>query len=352
MGKQYKLGFIGYGGMAGWHHKNILERAPQVIPYGVYDILPERNAAGAEKGLKAYESADALLADPEIDIVLVITPNNFHADYSMRAMRAGKNVISEKPVTMSSDELLEVMKVAKETGRQFSIHQNRRWDTDYRTLRETINQGLLGKPYLVKSYVTGSRGIPQGWRAHKVAGGGMMLDWGVHMIDQLLQMIDSPVIQVYARMQHVTYEEVDEGFTLTLRFENGLVAMVEVDTSCFISQGRWHVRGTEGTLEIKNWDCDGSIVRARDMKTEWEEEIVQTSAGPTKTMAPRSQFTQEELPLPVVKVDWIEYYHNYVAALEGREALLVKPEEALRVMYVMEAAFTSERIGASLDVHI
>ncbi len=351
MEKQYRLGFIGYGGMAGWHHKN-LDRAPKVIPYGVYDINPQRIKAGEEKGLKGYESAQALLADPMIDIVLVATPNNFHAPYAIAAMRAGKHVISEKPVTMDSSELKAVMAVSRETGRQFSVHQNRRWDKDYLTARKAIEEGMIGEPYLIKSWVLGSRGIPEGWRCHKVAGGGMLLDWGVHLIDQMLQMVQKPVIQVFARMQHVNFQEVDDGFTLTIQFENGPVAMVEVDTACFVSQGRWHARGTEGTLYIDNWDAEGKVVRAKDKSTTWEEEIVYTSAGPTKTMAPRSVFTSEELPLPVVSADWIAYYHNYVAALEGREPLLVKPEEALRVMLVMEAAVESERTGQAVSVRI
>ncbi len=351
MDTKVRLGIIGYGGMAGWHHKN-LHRAPQVIPYGVYDINPERIKAGEANGLKGYPSAEALLADPAIDFVLIATPNNFHASYAIQAMRAGKHVISEKPVTMNSAELLEVIRASEETGKQFSIHQNRRWDKDYLTVKKAIADGMIGKPYLIKSYVLGSRGIPDGWRAHKVAGGGMVLDWGVHMIDQLLMMIDSPVVKVYARMQHLRYQEVDDGFTLTLCFENGVVAMVEVDTGCFVDQGRWHVRGDAGTLIVNNWDAEGKVVRANDLKTEWEEEIVYTSAGPTKTMAPRSSFTQEELPLPVVSADWMQYYHNYVNALFGKEPLFVKPQEALRVMRVMEAAFASEQTGEAQHVNI
>ena len=351
MDKQYRLGFIGYGGMAGWHHQNLV-RAPKVIPYGVYDINPARVKAGVEKGLVGYESSRALLSDPKIDMVLIATPNNFHAEYSIAAMRAGKHVICEKPVTMNSMELKQVMEVSRETGMQFSIHQNRRWDKDYLTVRKAIEEDMIGEPYLIKSYVLGSRGIPEGWRTHKVAGGGMMLDWGVHLIDQMLQMIGKPVVKVFARMQHLNFTEVDDGFTLTLEFENGPVAMVEVDTASFISQGRWHVRGSNGTLCVDNWDAQGKIIRAKDMKTQWEEEIVYTSAGPTKTMAPRSSFTSEELPLPKISADWMQYYHNYVAALEGKEPLFVKPEEAMRVMLVMEAAFESERCGQAVEFRI
>ena len=118
MDKQYRLGFIGYGGMAGWHHQNLV-RAPKVIPYGVYDINPARVKAGVEKGLVGYESSRALLSDPKIDMVLIATPNNFHAEYSIAAMRAGKHVICEKPVTMNSMELKQVMEVSRETGMQF-----------------------------------------------------------------------------------------------------------------------------------------------------------------------------------------------------------------------------------------
>ena len=349
MSKTYKLGIVGYGGMAGWHHQN-MERAPQVVPYAVYDIDPERNALGAERGLKPYASLEDILADEAIDIILLTCPNNFHAEYSIRAMRAGKNVICEKPVTMNSAELLEVIKVKEETGMHFSVHQNRRWDGDYLTVRRTIEEGLIGQPFVIRSKVLGSRGVPEGWRTHKETGGGMMLDWGVHLLDQIVMMIPENIVRVNAKMYHNAYDEVDDGFIADFEFESGLLASVEVDTVAFVNEPRWIVRGDVGSLVVEDWDINGKIVRARDKNTVWENEILYTSAGPTKTMAPRTRFSEETLELPVVKADWMEFYHNYAAVLDGTAEPFVLPGQNLYVMKLMEACFRSSDERQTVDI--
>ena len=133
MTKQYQLGIVGYGGMADWHHRHLVQ-VPQVIPYAAYDIDPERNEVAEQNGLITYPDLDSFLADEAIDIVLISCPNNFHADYSIRAMEAGKHVICEKPVTMNSEEMARVIEAKNRTGMHFSAHQNRRWDHDYLTI--------------------------------------------------------------------------------------------------------------------------------------------------------------------------------------------------------------------------
>lgn len=350
MANTYKLGIVGYGGMAGWHHQN-MDRAPQVLPYAVYDIDPARTKAGEEKGLKPYDSLEAILADSEIDIILLTCPNNFHAEYSIKAMQAGKNVICEKPVTMNSDELLDVIRVKEETGMHFAVHQNRRWDGDYLTVKNAIQEGLIGKPLIIRSKVLGSRGVPEGWRTHKETGGGMMLDWGVHLLDQIVMMVPEDIVRVTSTMYHKSYDEVDDGFLATFEFESGLQASVEVDTVAFVNEPRWIVRGDTGSMLVENWDIEGRIVRARDMNTVWEDEILYTSAGPTKTMAPRTRFSEETLELPVVRADWMEFYHNYTAVLAGTAEPLVLPGENLYVMKLMEACFRSsdERCTIAID---
>ncbi len=349
MSKTYNLGIVGYGGMAGWHHQN-MERAPQVVPYGVYDIDPERTALGVERGLKGYASLDEILADPAIDIILLTCPNNFHAEYSIRAMRAGKNVICEKPVTMNSAELIEVIRAKEETGMHFSVHQNRRWDGDYLTVRKTIEEGLIGKPFVIRSKVLGSRGVPEGWRTHKETGGGMMLDWGVHLLDQIVMMIPEKIVRVNAKMYHTSYDEVDDGFIADFEFESGLLVSVEVDTVAFVNEPRWIVRGDIGTAVVEDWDINGKIVRARDKNTVWEDEILYTSAGPTKTMAPRTRFSEETLDLPVVRADWMEFYHNYAAVLDGTAKPFVLPGQNLYVMKLMEACFRSSDEHRTIEI--
>ena len=192
----YKLGIIGYGGMAGNHRKQLEQKNVRVQLKGVFDINPERLEVAKEQGYYAYSSMDELLSDSEIDIVLVATTNETHKDIAIRALRAGKHVICEKPVTMTSAELEEIIAVSEECGKIFTIDQNRRFNRDFINVWRTIDKGLIGKPYVIESRVEGSRGMPSGWRTSKAQGGGMMFDWGVHLIDQIMYMYDEKVVQV------------------------------------------------------------------------------------------------------------------------------------------------------------
>ncbi len=351
MGHTWAL--IGFGGMGGWHFQNIRDRLPELRTKGAYDIRPEALEKAGEKGLTAYRSAEELLADPEVDLVTIAVPNNFHKDYAIRCLEAGKNVICEKPVAMNAAELEEIIAAARRTGKVFSIHQNRRWDRDYRIIKQILADGSIGKPYFIESRVQGSRGAMYGWRSHKVNGGGMLFDWGVHLIDQMLDLIDSPVVSVCAHLQKVFGSEVDDNIKVFLRFENGVSATCEMSTNCFVNLPRWHMSCTGGTAVVEDWSCKGRMVKLNtDAEMVWDDEIVYTEAGPTRTMAPRPRQTTTELPLPAVQPDWADYYRNILAVMDGKAELIVKPDQALRVMKAIDLLFESEARGTGLACHI
>ena len=330
---------IGYGGMGSWHVSK-LRTMKGIRIMGIYDILPERRKAAEKDGLYAYPTLEALLDDPKVEIVTIATPNDFHRPLAIAAMRAGKHVISEKPVTPSSDELQLMLDVARETGRVLTVHQNRRWDEDFVTAKKIIDDGTLGPVFHIESRVHGSRGLPGDWRHLKTKGGGIVLDWGVHLLDQILQIKKCPVVSVYSRFFYITCDEVEDGFTSLLTFGDGTTALVEVETSNFVELPRWYILGENGTAVIRDWHLNGEIV----MVSDWEKRDavpVETAAGLTKTMAPRTDETIRRYPLPKVKSDWGEFYKNVRNVLLGKEELIVKPEEFKRVMRLMEAIFAS-----------
>ena len=342
-----QVALIGYGGMGQWHCENIV-RVPGLQMKGVYDINPDKIELAKSRGLVGYPTAEALLRDAEIDLVVVATPNNFHQYYCLAAVEAGKNVITEKPAMMNAAELEVVIAKAKQCNKLFTVHQNRRWDGDFLTVKEVLQSGVIGKPYFIDSRVQGSRGIPGDWRCVKEAGGGMLLDWGVHLLDQLLWMIDSPVREVYAQMLSIRFPEVDDNIKVLLQFENGVCAQVQVDTNCFIAYPRWHVSAKDGTMVIQDWDISGYIEKANEVAFNWEEGIIYTASGRTRTMAPRPVHTIERLPLPKVTADWCEFYRNIADVLDNRAELIVKPEQVLRVMRVIDACFQSSKTGHSV----
>ena len=349
----YKLAIIGYGGMGEWHHRNIQERIKEIEVVGAYDVRPEQGERAVTAGLKSYVSLEDLLEDESIDIVTIATPNNFHKEIAIGAMQHGKHVICEKPVMMNANELEEVMAVQKQTGKLFSIHQNRRWDRDYRIIKEIVDKNRIGKPYYIESRVQGSRRALHGWRGYKVNGGGMLFDWGVHLIDQMLELISSPAVEINGFLLSIYSEEVDDNFKLMIRFETGEVALIEVATNCFINQPRWHICCKDGTAVVEDWDCKGKIIGLHiEEEIPWDNEIVYTEAGPTRTMAPRPVHTTKEEALPTVETDWSDYYRNIVGVIKGTEELIVKPEQALRVMKVIDYVFESQQKGKKIMCHI
>ena len=211
-------------------------------------------------------------------------------------------------------------------------------------MKKIYDEGLLGEIFSIESRVHGSRGIPGDWRKEKQYGGGMMLDWGVHLLDQMLLLVPEKVQTVYAQMHHVTNEEVDDGFRMIMNFESGKTALIEVGTSNFINMPRWYMQGINGTAEMKGFGGDAKVVNILS----WENSDavpIKTAAGLTKTMAPRTDETIKESVFPHEHADIHDFYKNIVAVLEGKEEQIVRHDQMMRVMKLMEAAFRSDELG-------
>lgn len=349
----HKLGIIGYGGMGAWHRNSIVSNFTDLEVVAVYDIAEDRRKLAESHGLTVFETAEDFLNSHLFDMVLVATPNNFHCDYVCRALEAGYHVVSEKPVAMNLKELDLMYETSKRCNKLFSVHQNRRWDEDYRIVKEAYETGLVGKPFTIESRVHGQGGVVHGWREFKVAGGGMVYDWGVHLIDQILDMIPEKVVSVYANLHSVRTPEVDDYFKLMFRFESGITAHIEVGTYNLIQLPRWYVAGDGGCLIVKDWECNGHIIHTKDHELAWEPIVVQTKAGPTRTMAPRPKETLEKLALPEVNnPGWPAYYRNIMDTIDGKAELIVTIPSVRRVLSLIEAVFESDAKGIDIRTEI
>lgn len=330
---------VGYGGMGGWHVGH-LQKSDVCNLLGIYDIKPERCELARSRGIFAYDSLEAVLADERVDLITIAVPNDSHKEISIKALRAGKNVISEKPVMLSVADLKDVIAVAEETGKLFTVHQNRRWDVDFLAMKKIHDSGEIGKIFSIESRIHGSRGIPSDWRGEREHGGGMLFDWGVHLIDQVLQIMTGKIERIYCTFDHITNKEVDDGYKLTMYFDDGSEAYCETGTYNFIAMPRFYMRGEKGTAMITDWREETKVVKCKY----WHESDVlpvETAAGLTKTMAPRDSVTVDEYNVPRPESDVHDFYRNIAFAIDGKESQLVTHAQMLRVLSVIEAAFES-----------
>lgn len=342
---KHKAGLIGYGNMGSWHVENINSRIDNLEVVAVYDIDEERKCVAKEKGINVYDSAKELL-ESDVELVIIATPNNFHKYYSIAAMRAGKNVVCEKPACLNNEELEEILAVSEETGMLYTVHQNRRFDTDYVIMKEIMDKNMLGKPYFLDSRLYSNRGSSGRWRSTYSAGGGTLYDWGIHMIDQVCCLADSKPEYVFAQLQSVRFPEVDDVCRVIIEFENGLKAQIIADLWCYIPEPRWHFSGDDGTAIVYEWlKADGKMVKANIKEVNWEQGCVYTSNGLSKTMWPRPKQEIEELALPVPEKEprWEAFYENVVGVIEKREKQIVTHDEIRTSMNVLMAAFESAR---------
>ena len=218
-------------------------------------------------------------------------------------------------------------------------------------MKKIAESGEIGELINIESRIHGSRGIPSDWRCEKEHGGGMILDWGVHLIDQILQICKGKISRIFCTCSHITNNEVDDGFKLNIFFEDGKTAYVEVGTYNFLPLPRFYMQCKEGSAIISDWRHKAHVAKL----TAWIEKDVtpvQNAAGITKTMAPRDELTLDEYEVDRPESDVHDFYRNYCAALDGKEEIIVKLPEVRRVMQVMEAAFKSDELNQMVEVNI
>ena len=217
--EKMKLGIVGFGFM-GHCDADMMATFDEIDLVAVADTNPEQ-LKDAPEGVETYGSIDEMLEKADINVVMVSTPNPSHPEMVKKAAAAKKHVICEKPAAMSVAEFDEMVAACKENGVIFTVHQQRRWDTDYRIMKEVYDKNMVGDMYVIKSQLYGFNGNMHDWHVYPEMGGGMLYDWGVHLIDQMLDMVKSDIVSLYADVQNVINENVDDYFNIIMKFANG-----------------------------------------------------------------------------------------------------------------------------------
>jgi len=338
---------VGYGYAGRSFHSYLIGLAEGMNLYAISTRDPERQKAASEQHPEAriYPSLDELLADDKVDLVVMATPHDTHRDLAVKAMDAGKNVVTDKVMCMNAQEAKDMIEASERNNVMLSIFHNRRWDWDYLTVKKVIEDGLLGEPYLFEVAIIGY-GKPGGWRGVKARSGGILYDWPAHFVDQALQLVPAKVDRVFCDIKYRDKWDVDIGnyANLLICFSNDVLYQIEICNLGAIRKPRWYVLGDMGGL-IK-YGLDPQEGPMREGNIDAAEEDPANRAQVTTFVSGR----REEKVIDSVRSSWKSYYQNISDVLNKGAELAVKPEEAYNAMLVYDAAMKSAEIGEAVKL--
>jgi scyllo-inositol 2-dehydrogenase (NADP+) len=329
--KALRCAMLGWGPACdmGKGHANWINSNPGMKAVAMCDIDPARVAVAKEEApdLEGYfTSLDDLLKMPDLDLIVNILPHNLHAPTTLKCLDAGKHVVLEKPFCITVDEANAMISKAKEKKLMLSLFHNRRWDGDYLTIKDLIARGLIGDVFRIECGQEGYGHPGFWWRSTKEISGGVMYDWGAHFLDWILNLFPgAKITQVTGdfqkRMWHAVTNE-DHGEAM-IRFENGVIADYVTSTISANGRPKWRICGTLGAIQA-NWGDIDLVSYASGVRLESKVKVTLPGYGST------------------------EYYRNVADHLLFGEELVVKPEQARRVIGVIDAAQRSSASGTSV----
>ena len=323
---------IGYGGAfnMGKGHLNWMKDAG-MIPTAACDVDPTRveAAKGDFEDIRTYTKVSDLLADPNVDLVTIITPHNTHAELAVQVANAGKHVVCEKPMCITAEEATQMIDAAKKNNVTLSIFHNRRHDGDFLTIKDLIDKGTIGNVFQIQAGGGGYNHPGTWWRANKAISGGLMYDWGAHFIDWILNLKHGhKVTQVTGFLQKkVWLDQTNEDHgQIIIRFDDGCAAELTQSNISGVPMPRWRILGDKGGILDDGTTPDAVQLFAR------VGDIPVTANVPHK------------------KTEWNTYYKDLGAYFAGTGPLDVTGESARRVIAVIEAAEKSAKSGKSESV--
>lgn len=258
-GSPVRVGIAGLG-RSGWniHAKTFLKMTDQYRVVAVADADDAR-LAEAQKAFdcRAYKDFDELIADDAVDLLVVASPNLYHVEHSITAMRGGKHVVCEKPIALSTAEADEAIGVSRETGRVLAPFQNRRYEPHFLKVLEVLESGVLGRIIQIRMCWHGfSRRWD--WQTLQEFGGGLLNNNGAHLLDQAMVLFGDHEPEPFVDLQQaLTSGDTEDHVKVILRAPGAPTIDIELTSASAYASERWHVMGTagglHGTMEKLDW---------------------------------------------------------------------------------------------------
>jgi scyllo-inositol 2-dehydrogenase (NADP+) len=319
------VGLIGYGKAGRVFHAPLIK---SVDGLHLHKIVEHRGDA----------EVNALLADPEVELVVIATPNESHFDLGRRALLAGKHVVVDKPFTVTSDAARQLIDLARERNRILTVFHNRRWEGDFLTIRRLLDQNALGRVVFYEARFDRFRNEPKlgAWRESSASGSGILYDLGSHLIDQAIVLFGKPESIIADVRRERDFGEADDAFDIWMHYPR-LKASLTAGMLVRERTPRFTVRGTHGTFVKFGLDPQEAELAAgrtpRDV--DWGKE-------------PREQWGTlitdhgEEI-VETLPGSYQSFYENVRDVIAGRAPLAVDPQDACTTIELIERAAASSR---------
>ncbi len=264
MNRKIRVGIVGMGRAGRFMHVPELEQNSELFEItAVCDRDPERrkDLPAFAASARTYASLEEILADPDVDLVTIAVRNADHTPYAVRALEAGKRVVIEKPIAVSMEQIRELQRAEERFPGRLFLRFNRRFEPAFLCLREVIDSGVLGKISLCKLYRQVGYVRRLDWQTLVKNKGGMLNNWGPHLIDQACQLLGEKVVDIWCDMKHlVAAGDAEDQIKLLLRAANGRVADIEITTTVTMQNSLYEIWGDRGTAVV---DPTGSKIRVR-----------------------------------------------------------------------------------------
>lgn len=338
--QKLKVGIVGVGRIGGNHAEEIGGMPDKFELVACADHDPERLVKDVPEQLKnvaKYPSLEEMLKHPGLDMVTIAVRHPDHVPMAIQILEAGKIAVVEKPVATSVAEMEHLLAVAKKHPHKLFLRHNRRFEAPFIKVRELMNSGLIGEVQYIKLYRSVGFCRRNDWMTMTEFYGGLLSNWGPHLIDQALQLLDSPVVDLWADVRRVvSIGDGDDLFKILLKAKNGRLADIEVTGANTMPGREMEIIGSRGTIvysdgKIKARYIDPSV-ELKDLKPHPE--------NPPKKYGNFDEtlyFVDAEYESPKISqtVLWTYLYDEVTKGIPSP----IKLEEGLETVRVTEEAF-------------
>jgi scyllo-inositol 2-dehydrogenase (NADP+) len=335
------VGLVGYGISAKVFH------APFIATNKNYQLVSvvERHKQESKENfpdVQVVRSMEELLQNDSIDLVVITTPNETHFPYAKAALEAGKNVVLEKPVTNTTAEAKQLMEIASRSGKVLSVYQNRRYVSDFLTIKQILDKQLLGEVHTFEGHYDRYRleARPQAWREHALPGSGILFDLGPHLLDQVLYLFGIPnTIAADIRMQR-PHAKVDDYFDL--RLDYGFLKVILQAGMLVREPGpRYLIHGIKGSFVKSGEDPQEALLRAGALPVgnDWGKENEDIN-GILNTEV-NGKVVREKYPSQ--KGDYAAYYENVYESIVNGKPVRERIEHGYNTIRLIELANESHQ---------